>query len=352
VCQLLSTRHITSALGTTRTVSGKAALPFRRALEQYMDSTNEVVGGCFWPLVKQVRIFSSRWKVLKTGAVLVDAPGVHDDNSARDAVVKAHLKDADAVWIVSNIVRAVNDKTGAELVLDPSTSALPSHCLLAADWPAAHPEVARSRLASAAKDMLSENFRRQLLMDGHFGSLAFIATHSDVLRRAEAIRSLKLPDDATLRECALARNRYTEQRLRSDFAAGLRELAAQAGDRSAGGEAARADKLPVFTVSSIDFQKLSGLRPADGPPSVWDDVEQTHIPALVRHVQSSALARRKVLSLRRCEAMVAFGDSITTTLEQIKAGNGAHLTGAQLDPADRKSSVEFLTKLLAIFEGL
>ena len=84
----------------------------------------------------------------------------------RDAVVKAHLKNADAVWIVSNIVRAVNDKT--------------------------------------AKDMLGEQFKRQLLMDGHFGSLAFVATHSDVLRRKEAIRSLKLPEDATLAECAAA----------------------------------------------------------------------------------------------------------------------------------------------------
>ena len=60
---------------------------------------------------------SRKWRVLSTGAVLVDAPGVHDDNSARDAVVKAHLKDADAVWIVSNIVRAVNVKSTVDLVL-------------------------------------------------------------------------------------------------------------------------------------------------------------------------------------------------------------------------------------------
>ena len=58
----------------------------------------------------------TEWRVLSTGAVLVDAPGVHDDNSARDAVVKAHLKDADAVWIVSNIVRAVNDKTAKDML--------------------------------------------------------------------------------------------------------------------------------------------------------------------------------------------------------------------------------------------
>ena len=114
--KLRRTRHITSALGSSHEVSADAPLPFKRSLERYMDSTDEVVGGCYWPIVKRVRMFSRRWSVLSTGAVLVDAPGVHDDNSARDAVVKAHLKNADAVWIVSNIVRAVNDKTAKDML--------------------------------------------------------------------------------------------------------------------------------------------------------------------------------------------------------------------------------------------
>ena len=63
-----------------------------------------------------MRLYSRRWEALQTGAVLVDAPGVHDDNSARDSVVKAKLKHADAIWIVSNIVRAVNDKTAKDLL--------------------------------------------------------------------------------------------------------------------------------------------------------------------------------------------------------------------------------------------
>ena len=37
--------------------------------------------------------------------------GVRDDNGARDAVVKRYLKDADSIWIVSHIGRAINDKT-------------------------------------------------------------------------------------------------------------------------------------------------------------------------------------------------------------------------------------------------
>lgn len=80
-------------------------------------------------LTAQVRLYSRRWAVLKSGAVLVDAPGVHDDNSARDVVVKKKLKDADAVWIVSNIVRAVNDKTAKDLLGEQAS--LPARTL---DW--------------------------------------------------------------------------------------------------------------------------------------------------------------------------------------------------------------------------
>jgi hypothetical protein len=201
--KLAGTRNITHALGTVKQVSAADAGDFRRQLETYMDSKSELVTctrgcplgpfgrtncvcGSYWPIVKQVRVYSRRWEALKTGAVLVDAPGVHDDNSARDGVVKRKLKEADAVWIVSNIVRAVNDKT--------------------------------------AKDLLGEQFRRQMLMDGQYGALAFVATQSDVLERSEAVRSLRLPAAATLRECAEARNEYTRRRLKQDFHAGLKEM--------------------------------------------------------------------------------------------------------------------------------
>ena len=120
--KLRSCRTITHALSTTKDESATDAKTFRRKCERYMDSLRDVSGGSFWPLVKQVRLYSRQWTTLKTGAVLVDAPGVHDDNSARDAVVKKKLKDADAVWIVSNIVRAVNDKTAKDVRRRDSSS--------------------------------------------------------------------------------------------------------------------------------------------------------------------------------------------------------------------------------------
>lgn len=132
--KLFACRTVTSCLGSVKQVTAQTPYAFKRSLEAYMDSKPPPEGRCrptclvhstfgqpccgcaschgaHWPLVKQVRLYSRKWTALRTGAMLVDAPGVHDDNSARGAVVKTYLKEADAVWIVSNIVRAVNDKT-------------------------------------------------------------------------------------------------------------------------------------------------------------------------------------------------------------------------------------------------
>ena len=78
--------RVTRVCGTAQTVTAKSAGEFRRKLERYMDSENEVFEGQFWPLVKRVRMTSRNWSLLKTGGKLVDAPGVRDDNNARDKV--------------------------------------------------------------------------------------------------------------------------------------------------------------------------------------------------------------------------------------------------------------------------
>jgi hypothetical protein len=40
--------------------------------------------------------------------------------------------------------------------------------------------------------MLGESFRRQLLMDGQYGSIVFVATQSDSILRSEIQRNLRL----------------------------------------------------------------------------------------------------------------------------------------------------------------
>jgi hypothetical protein len=75
----------------------------------------QVAEGSLWPLVKLVRIKSVLWVALQPGITLVDAPGLNDSNASRNAVVSRYLRDSDAIWIVSNITRAVNDKTAKVL---------------------------------------------------------------------------------------------------------------------------------------------------------------------------------------------------------------------------------------------
>ena len=98
------------AAGTTVALVAADAAALRVQAEQYVDSSASSDEGALWPLVRRVRL-SGPWAVLAGGAVLVDAPGLRDDNSARDAVVKSRLRGASALWFVSNVRRAVNDKT-------------------------------------------------------------------------------------------------------------------------------------------------------------------------------------------------------------------------------------------------
>eukprot|EP00040_Diaphanoeca_grandis_P035195 m.220660 g.220660 ORF g.220660 m.220660 type:complete len:926 (+) comp33324_c1_seq1:67-2844(+) len=254
--KLLAKKSVMDMLGKKINVEANDALTFRKKLEGFMDSANIVAGGQLWPLVKEVKISSKKWTILKTGCVLVDAPGVNDSNSSRDAVVRQYLKTADSVWIVSNINRAVNDKT--------------------------------------AKDMLDKNFRRQLLMDGKMSnSLVFIATQSDVLQEAEIVRSLKLPLGTTTTDCARARNKFTAARIKRDFIDGLVEMAVAAGDAVDRSDFEARFNLPTFCVSSMDYQKVTGIRAAgDGKPEAFSDALDTQIPALRQYVLDATLSQR------------------------------------------------------------
>jgi len=280
--KLLSRREVTQWLGRTKKVEAEDPKTFRRMLERYVDSSNAVTEGSFWPIVRKVTAEGRDWTALRTGATLVDAPGVNDDNGARDRVVKQYLKNADSVWIVSNIKRAVNDRT--------------------------------------AKDMLSESFRRQLLMDGQYGQIVFVATQSDDLHASELRDNLglNLAHDMPLRErralCAKARNDYTRKRILDDFHEGVLEMSRAAGEDVDPQIIRERYDLPVFCVSSIDFQKLAGLRRGDGAAAVWRDAAGTEVPALREFVHERTLKRRRVTLRAHVEALVRFGDQASGLL--------------------------------------
>ena len=195
VCQdqdAATAKHrIQQSLGTTIEVKASSGAQLCELYSKCVDSVNDGTHGSLWPVVKRV-LLRGPWPILSHGVRLVDAPGLADDNSARDAMVKKILEQANAVWLVSNIRRAVNDKT--------------------------------------VKDMMPPNFRQVLVEHGVLGSLVFIATHTDVIIRSEVIENLKgLAADASIEECSHARNDFFRNKIVSDFNRAL-DLDPGAGD--------------------------------------------------------------------------------------------------------------------------
>ncbi|XP_072110383.1 uncharacterized protein [Mobula birostris] len=354
--ELAQIRGVTQYLGTTKTISEVQVNDFCSKVQPYIDSRNDSSnsrGGEFWPIVKRVRVQVPNSPVLQTGAVLVDLPGVRDSNAARNSVAKEYLKTCNAVWIVANVTRAVDDKT--------------------------------------AKETLDESLRRQLLMDGQFGCIAFICTKTDSHNVTEIMRALSMTDAcssleaeiAELRdridqqqanqkawrlelECAQsssengkrakqlelaikqlevdlthlrheegvkqrelslnairARNYFCKQKICLNFKRGLQDLKCQVIDEDTDSDEDQEEsdeteeeeeedvcevypsmadgpgpdppmdtQLPVFTVSSTEYLKLRDKLQRDGPPRVFHNIEDTEIPAVQRFVHRITLARR------------------------------------------------------------
>jgi len=102
-----------------------------------------------WPLIRKV-VLQGPWSVLSSGACLVDLPGVRDANAARAAVSEQYLQNCNHIWVVAPIKRAVDDGT--------------------------------------AKELLGEQFKRRLLMDGQYGNVSFICTQTDDCEASEIMR--------------------------------------------------------------------------------------------------------------------------------------------------------------------
>ncbi|KAL8724724.1 MAG: hypothetical protein Q9166_007785 [cf. Caloplaca sp. 2 TL-2023] len=160
-------QDVSHILGTKRNIKENDALKFYKTLQSFVDSKEKSTGKKdkdgkkqkkereLWPLIRVVRLYVKS-PALKTGAVIVDLPGVHDANAARAAVAEGYMKQCTGLWIVAPINRAVDDK--------------------------------------AAKSLLGESFKRQLKMDGGFSAVTFICSKTDDISISEAQDSLGLDD--------------------------------------------------------------------------------------------------------------------------------------------------------------
>jgi len=133
----------------TRRSKKKWANAFRSKINSYVYRKGHGNEAQTWPLIRKV-VLHGPWAVLSTGACLVDLPGVRDANAARAKVSEHYLQHCNQIWVVAPIKRAVDDGT--------------------------------------AKELLGEQFKRRLLMDGQYGNVSFICTQTDDCEATEIMR--------------------------------------------------------------------------------------------------------------------------------------------------------------------
>jgi predicted GTPase len=219
---------------------------FRRWIAEYLDSKHR-----YWPIVKVVRV-RGPFSALACGAKLVDLPGLNDPNEARERITKNYLKTCRFVWLIFNIKR-----------------------LLTRDiW----------------NIMLSEDFLRQVVMDGRVGSLTFVGTASDDIELDSGIEQFGLSEDAVEADVVLARNRE----VRKAVSRQLKEVSSDLVDR-AGEEQEKTGQLTtafqragVFTVSAKEYLRLSGLSKTHAV--ILNHVDETEVPALRKHLDGICAA--------------------------------------------------------------
>ena len=209
---------------------------FRKLVAKFLDSKHR-----FWPIVKSVTV-RGPFPSLRDGAKIIDLPGINDPNEAREAVTRAHLKTCRFVWLVFNIKRAL---TKATINL-----------------------------------MQSDDFLRQVVMDGRTDSLTFVGTASDDVDLETGIEEFGLSEEAPLGHVISARNLAVRQVVVSqldDLAIRLANLAreqCQVAEKLAG----KLRASQIYTVSAREFLRVKGEARITDP-------KETEIPNLRFHMQ-------------------------------------------------------------------
>ncbi|XP_057210622.1 nuclear GTPase SLIP-GC-like isoform X1 [Triplophysa rosa] len=213
--------EIDNVLTTGKTkISSSSPSEFVGCVSHYVEHNLANSGGCYWPLVKCVTIKIPNCYELLEHIVLVDIPGTGDCNKIRDDLWKTKIRECSAVWIVSDIKRAVTDR-------DPW--GILEHCI------------------------------EDLGPGGECKHINFICTKTDDIKPAEYLRSTKLTEaqipgyglDARTK-CILHRNdlakKAIEQKLKN----------------SKSEESKERFIIDVFTVSSTAyFDENSHLEPSE-----------------------------------------------------------------------------------------
>jgi hypothetical protein len=142
---LLNDPYVQDLFKAIRFIESTNLQDFAHEISHYIDakpiSFGDKDGGPpSWPLIKQVTVYVNS-PAISSGVSLIDLPGVGDTNTARAEQASKFLTKCDALWIVTDIVRAETDDVASKL--------------------------------------LTNAMKNELLMDGLYNSASFICTRTD-----------------------------------------------------------------------------------------------------------------------------------------------------------------------------
>ena len=228
---------VAAALGEgRRAIEASSAAELRSRLVEYVDSS-----GSSAQIVKHVAI-AGPFEALRTGASVIDLPGLNDPDAHRTAVTQHHVARADLVWIVFPI-----DVGVARSLIRAIQTMLPLH---------------------------------ELLIEGRASRLAFIVTKCDLVDVDDA-RKVGVDPTDDLHGFLAARRQLVERDLRDKLELLVRPLRQKLG--SVAGEAIeRLHSAPIYFVSGLDHLKLTGHE--TGPPT-FSDLGLTQVSDLTRRLE-------------------------------------------------------------------
>ena len=307
--RLVEPPAITEALDTGfREIRCDDLAAFRRKIAEYLASSHR-----YWPIVKHV-VVRGPFSPLRDGAKIIDLPGINDPNEAREEVTRAHLKTCRFVWVVFNIKRALTK--------------------------------------SIVTLLQSDNFIRQIVMDGRSNAMTFVGTASDDVGWADGIQQYGLHEDASPVDVVRARNRAVKDVVRGQ----LEELLCQLADTARADVDARRKveggilSSKIFTVSAREHLRLRGL--ARTLFAGLETEAETEVPLLRNHMHALCAdygVAAHCLSLnRQLDLLIA---EIRTEIQSQQAvlKNRAEITERQRQEvgAAAKTALEFLKHELA-----
>ncbi|KAL3859762.1 hypothetical protein ACJMK2_009958 [Sinanodonta woodiana] len=289
-----------------------------------------------WPIIKHVRIKLPNSDVCSSGASLVDLPGIRDSNPARNKIAKEFLKECHSVWVVNAMPRAIDDVTSRDLLdqglrrqflMDGKMESLAFICTMS-DRFSEQNTIRTHQLDSMCRDLKVQKYSMEMDKRNLEQQIKAFQDTSDVSKEKARIWELHehimKMNYMISKICAKSRNEVCVRHIKRLFR-NIKRQSDLIRDRLDGGESEAESEIEredmeengpgehegdtnirVFCCSSTEYQKIMGFNPTDGPPMVFQDAEDTQIPALKDYVHELTYARRQkgleelVRSLGRC----------------------------------------------------